>query len=118
MQALAALCLVMAFVGIVLPVMPTVPFLIAAAWAAARSSPALHRWLLSHKRFGPGLRDWSEAGVVSRPAKCFATGMMGVSAASMPVLVPVSLLPLAVLMIAAMIAILVWLWRRPERRGG
>ena len=116
MQALSAFCLAMAMVGIVLPVMPTLPFLIAAAWTAARSSPALHRWLLAHRRFGPVLRDWDEAGVVSRPVKCFATAMMAVSAGSMPVLIPAGLLPAAAAIAAAMIAILVWLWRRPERR--
>jgi uncharacterized membrane protein YbaN (DUF454 family) len=116
LQALAAVCLVLALVGLVLPVLPTVPFLVVAAWAAARSSPRLHRWLLEHPRFGPSLRDWSEAGVVPRRAKWFCTAMMAGSAVAMPILIPSRWLPLVALAIACMAAILVWLWRRPESR--
>jgi len=116
LQALAAVCLVLALVGLVLPVMPTVPFLVVAAWAAARSSPRLHRWLLEHPRFGPSLRDWNEAGIVPRRAKWFCTVMMAGSAVSMPVFIPSRWLALVVLAIACMAAILVWLWRRPETR--
>ncbi|MBC5785299.1 YbaN family protein [Ramlibacter sp. USB13] len=116
LQGLAGLCLVLAVVGIVLPVMPTVPFLVVAAWAAARSSPRLHRWLLTHRRFGPYLRDWNEAGVVPRRAKWFSTAMMGGSAASMPVFVPAEWALVVVVPVAGMAAVLVWLWKRPEQR--
>ena len=116
LQGLAGLCLLLAAVGVVLPVMPTVPFLIAAAWAAARSSPRLHRWLLTHKRFGHHLRDWNEAGVVPRRAKWFSTAMMGGSAASMPIFLPAEWGLLVVVPAGGMVAVLVWLWRRPERR--
>ena len=116
LQALAGVCLVLAVIGIVLPVMPTVPFLVVAAWAAARSSPRLHRWLLEHKRFGPYLREWTEAGVVPRRAKWFCTVMMSCSAIFMPVFIPVKFWPLVLGAIAIMASILVWLWRRPEHR--
>ena len=116
LQALACLCLLLAAIGVVLPVMPTVPFLVAAAWAAARSSPRLHGWLLTHTRFGPYLRDWNVAGVVPRRAKWFSTAMMGGSAASMPVFIPAEWGLVVVVPAAGMVAVLVWLWRRPERR--
>jgi uncharacterized membrane protein YbaN (DUF454 family) len=117
LQALAGFCLLLAVIGLILPVMPTVPFLVVAAWAAARSSPRLHHWLLQHPRFGPYLRDWTEAGVVPRRAKWFSTVMMGGSAVSMPVFIPVAWWPLVIGAIAVMAAILVWLWRRPEQRS-
>ena len=116
LQGLAGLCLALAVVGIVLPVMPTVPFLVVAAWAAARSSPRLHHWLLAHKHFGPYLRDWNEAGVVPRRAKWFSTAMMGGSAVAMPVFVPTDWGLVMVMPAAGMVAVLVWLWRRPETR--
>jgi hypothetical protein len=116
LQALAGVCLLLGLVGVFLPVMPTVPFLLVAAWAASRSSPRLHRWLLSHPRFGRPLRDWNEAGVVSRPAKWFATAMMGLSGGAMAVVTPARWLALVALAFAGMAAVLVWLWRRPERR--
>ena len=44
--------------GVFLPVLPTVPFIILASWAGMRSSRRLHRYLESHRVFGPILRDW------------------------------------------------------------
>lgn len=47
----------LAMVGIVVRGIPTTPFLLLTAFAFARSSPRLHRWLLGHRRFGPMLCD-------------------------------------------------------------
>ena len=80
LQALAGVCVLLGIIGIFVPVMPTVPFLIVAGWAASRSSPRLHRWLLEHPRFGHILRDWYEAGVVPRRAKWITTLMVSGSA--------------------------------------
>jgi uncharacterized protein len=116
LQALAGVCLLLGLVGIVVPVLPTVPFLLVAAWAASRSSPRLHRWLLSHPRFGRPLRDWEDAGIVPRSAKWFATGMIALSGTATAFVVPAGWRAALVLPLAAMLAVLVWLWRRPERR--
>lgn len=62
------------FVGIFLPVVPTVPFLILAAACFTRSSPRLERWLLDHRHFGPLLRDWRDKGAIPRRAKWMAAG--------------------------------------------
>jgi uncharacterized protein len=70
--------------GLVLPVLPTTPFLLLAAGSFARSSPRLHRWLLTHPLFGPPIRNWEEHGAISRPAKRLAAGSMaGVFALSL-----------------------------------
>ena len=76
-----------AVVGAVLPLVPTTPFLLLAAYAFARSSPRLHRWLTTHKQFGPLIDDWNRHGAVSRRTKTisvsiivampFATWMLG-----------------------------------------
>ena len=62
--------------GVVLPVLPTTPFLLLAAACFARSSPRLHRWLLDHPVFGPPIRNWEENGAISRRAKRLAVGSM------------------------------------------
>ena len=116
LQFVAGLSLLLGVVGLFLPVMPTVPFLIVAAWAASRSSPRLHQWLVSHPHFGRQLREWNEFGIVPRSAKWVTTVMMSMSATSMLLVVPRPWLWAVGLGIAGMAAVLAWLWRRPERK--
>lgn len=98
--------------GIAIPVVPTVPFLIVAAWAAGKGWPSLEQWLLAHTTYGPHIRNWRERGAVPLRAKRFAVLMMALSAASLQFL-PLS--PwLRIGAPAVMLVVAVWLWRRPE----
>ena len=110
--ALAALCLALGVVGVVVPGLPTTPFILLAAWAAARSSPRLHAWLLNHRLFGPMVRDWQNGGTVSRRAKWSATVAMGVCALVIGFTAPRAWM--AGTGIGCMALVLAWLWRRPE----
>lgn len=74
--ALGGLFLGLGLLGVVLPVLPTTPFLLLAAGCFARSSPRLHGWLLGHPVFGPPIRNWEENGAISRKAKRLAVGSM------------------------------------------
>ena len=80
---LAWASLALGVVGIVVPGLPTVPFVLLSAYAAARGSKRLHAWLLAHRRFGPMIRDWQARGAVSRRAKWLATAMMALAATVM-----------------------------------
>ena len=80
-QSLGLLFLALGLVGVVLPVMPTTPFLLVAAAAFAKSSPRLHGWLVGHPVFGPPIRNWEEHGAIAPWAKRLAVGMMAVSLA-------------------------------------
>lgn len=73
---LAYVFLILAVIGFVLPVMPTVPFLLLSAWFSAKGSERLHRWLYSHPHFGQLLIDWEEQGAVSRRSKVVAVVML------------------------------------------
>ncbi len=66
---LAYLFVALAIIGLFLPVMPTVPFLLLAAWFSAKGSDRLHRWLYEHPLFGKMLIDWEERGAISRKGK-------------------------------------------------
>lgn len=70
MLGLAAVGL--ALMGVVLPVLPTTPFLLVAAWAFARSSPRLDAWLRSHPRLGPPLAAWEARRAIPLYAKAAA----------------------------------------------
>ena len=61
-------------IGAFLPLLPTVPFMILAAFCFARGSDRFHDWLVGHPTFGPAIRDWRESGAISRRGKSWAVG--------------------------------------------
>jgi uncharacterized membrane protein YbaN (DUF454 family) len=65
-------------IGVVLPLLPTTPFVLLAAACFARSSPRMHSWLLQSELFGPMLRDWDKNKCISRKVKWLAILMMTV----------------------------------------
>ncbi|SDZ73621.1 MULTISPECIES: YbaN family protein [Acidovorax] len=112
LKVFAVLCLILGLVGVFVPGLPTTVFILMAAWAAARCSPALYRWLWHHRLFGPMLRNWANGGCVSRRAKWSATLMMGLSS----IILSFTQAPLWAVALASicMACVLAWLWRRPE----
>lgn len=63
----------LAIAGILLPLLPTVPFLLLAAFCFARSSDRLNIWLHGHPRLGPPIAAWQKNGAISIRAKRLAT---------------------------------------------
>jgi uncharacterized membrane protein YbaN (DUF454 family) len=92
------------------PLLPTTPFILLAAFCFARGS---ERWMLEHARFGPIVRDWRARRAVQLRSKQVATVMMALgclwSAFSLPA--RVGWVPALVCTVTA-----VWLWRLPTRR--
>jgi uncharacterized protein len=111
-RALALVLVALGLLGAFLPVLPTVPFLLAAAWAGGHGWPALEQWLVGHPRYGRHIRQWRQGGFVPRRAKWAASWMMILSSA---VLLATNA-PLAAKIGAPlfMAAVALWLWMRPE----
>ena len=63
---------ILGLLGIPIPLLPTTPFLLIAAFCFGRSSKTLHGWLVNHKKLGPPIRNWQAYGAISRRAKCMA----------------------------------------------
>ena len=110
---LACFFLLLAAIGLVLPLVPTVPFLLLAAWFSARGSKRLHRWLYAQPYFGKVLKDWDEHKAVSRKSKILAisTLLLSWGLSFLYASVWVSLV-IAVIFIA----VSTFLWTRPEPR--
>lgn len=70
----------LAVIGAVLPLMPTVPFLLLAVYFFARSNPEWERRILDHPHWGPQVLDWRERRAISRRAKTLAISAMTVGA--------------------------------------
>ena len=100
------------FVGLVVPLLPTTPFLILAAACYSRGSERFERWLVHHPRFGRGVRDWREHGVISSRAKAIAT--VGILASLTIPLVTLSL-PWKLAAATLVAAALLFIHTRPSR---
>lgn len=68
---------VLGAIGVIIPILPTTPFLIVAVWAFSRSSPVFAERIRSHPVVGPYIRDWQDFGVIPLQAKILACLMMG-----------------------------------------
>lgn len=63
------LSLITGIIGAFLPLLPTTPLVLLAAWCFSKSSERFHTWLIEHKYFGPIVRDWQSADGIPRRAR-------------------------------------------------
>ena len=73
---LGTICLALGAIGVVVPGLPTTPFLLLAAAFYVRSSERLYTWLLNHKLFGKIVRDFRETRSISMRTKLISAGTM------------------------------------------
>lgn len=67
-QGIGWASVILGALGILVPLLPTTPFLLLAAWCFARSSQRFHDWLVHHPRLGPPITAWRSEGAISRVA--------------------------------------------------
>lgn len=106
------LALVIGMIGIFLPILPTVPFLLLATFCFARSSKKLHDWLVYHPILGPPILNWQEKGIIHRYAKIYAS----ISIAAAFILSITLEIKISFLLIQAVVlcSALIFIWSRPE----
>ena len=100
--------------GVILPVVPTTPFLLVSLWAFARSSHRFESWLLAHRLFGPRLVAWREHRVIPWTVKLTAWGSM---IGSLTLMILGGASPVAIIGAAAVMAIgAAYVASKPSRR--
>lgn len=98
--------------GILLPLVPTTPFILLAVFCFARSSPRLEAWLLNHRTFGPMIENWRRHGSIDRRAKRLAVILMAAAfAISLALRVPLWLLGLQA---AVLVGVATFILTRPD----
>ncbi|MCA1921685.1 MULTISPECIES: DUF454 family protein [Buttiauxella] len=105
------LAVVLATLGVVLPLLPTTPFLLLAAWCFARSSPRFHHWLLYRSWFGSYIRHWQDHRALPPGAKPRALIFIVLTFAVSLYLV--NILWVRLLLLVMMCALLFFMWRMP-----
>ncbi|MCZ0811291.1 MAG: YbaN family protein [Pseudomonadota bacterium] len=108
---LGLISVALGLLGAVLPLLPTVPFMLLAAYCFSRSSERLHNWLITHPRFGPAILDWRERGAINPRVKRVSTvAILAVFAISLII----GLKPLLLAIQGAVLAcVMLFIWTRP-----
>ncbi len=104
----------LAILGVMLPILPTTPFLLVAAGCFAKSSPKMQRWLLTNKIFGPMINDWQQHRSIPKKAKYIALSSIVLSVAWSSYML--KSIWLTLLIIALVIGPFIFLWRLPESK--
>ncbi|WP_412971421.1 YbaN family protein [Glaciecola sp. MF2-115] len=112
--ALGWLSLLLGLIGIVLPLLPTTPFVLLAAFCFSKSSPLIHRKLMANKYMGPIIKDWEQNGVIKLRTKWVATITM-LLLVSYPLFFKIQNLLIQVTIVIVMLCVLVFIWTRPSR---
>lgn len=109
--AAGGLSLAAGLVGLLLPLLPTVPFVLLAAFCFSRGSERCDRWICEHRHFGPMVRDWRAHRAVPLRGKWMATVMMSISSVGALFLVP---MPWGAAPAVCCAAVAAWMWSLPN----
>ena len=112
---LAWCCVMLAGLGVVLPLLPTTPFLLCSLWLSLKGESALADWLVQHPHFGPPIRRWQRERSIALGTKRLVTALLLLNWLVLLVLG----VDTQVLLVTALIfcGVLIFIWRLPTDRG-
>ena len=105
------IALILGIIGAFLPILPTTPFVILAAFFFSKGSTRLHRWLVSARYLGPMIVDWEAHGVIRLRAKLWATAAIVALFSYTLIFVPVALW-IKGIVAAIGVSVLLFIWSR------
>jgi uncharacterized membrane protein YbaN (DUF454 family) len=73
------ICLILGAIGIVLPILPTTPFLLASAACYYKSSSRMHQWLINNKWFGDYIKNYQEGRGIPKKTKITALTILWIT---------------------------------------
>ena len=112
--ALGSIALLLGIIGIVVPGLPTTPFILVAAACYARASERFYRWLLRNPTFGPLIAEWRHHRSIPWRVKWLAITLMSLTICAS--IWTLSAMPwLQILLAVIGLSTSVWLWRVPSR---
>jgi len=111
---LGTICVIVGLIGVVLPILPTTPFMLLAAWCYMRSSRRFYNRIMNNKVFGPILREWRLHRSIPRRAKTMAMILMP-STFAISILFFVPIFWVQILLTIMCLGMLYFIWRIPVR---
>lgn len=108
--------LILGIVGAFLPLLPTTPLIILAAFCFSKGSHRLHSWILARKGFGPMIRNWETYGIIPLKAKLLAT-LMIITMVGYALWFKVEVLGLRIAIVLTILCTLAYIWTRPSVVG-
>ena len=111
--SIGLICMALGFLGVFLPILPTTPFMILAAFCFSKSSRRLHNWLLERPHIGKLILDWQNDGVIRKKAKVASTLVIVPLFSYTLIFVQVSIF-VKVLLVLIGLGVLCFIWSRPS----
>ena len=111
--SIGLICMALGFLGVFLPILPTTPFMILAAFCFSKSSRRLHNWLLERPHIGKLILDWQNDGVIRKKAKVASTLVIVPLFSYTLIFVQVSVF-VKVLVVLIGLGVLCFIWSRPS----
>lgn len=115
---IGTISLVLGFIGIVLPILPTTPFLLLSLFCFIRSSRRLYNFVISNKYLAPYVKDYISGNGIPMKAKKKSIFLLWITIGfSVVFVVEKALLRLLLLIIAGSVSLYIWTRSTPEEQG-